>query len=151
MKMRKAIAVIFFFNLVLSVQLFAQQGTRGGGCWNWRVVTQYNGTYDPKTIEAISGEVIRVVMIDPTAGMLSDMGLIVKTDTEAVFVRLGPKQYIVRQDIKIEPEDKVEIIGSRIILEDKPAILAAEVRKDDEVLKLRDAEGHPLWVGMRQH
>jgi hypothetical protein len=36
------------------------------------------------------------------------------------------------------------------MFEGKPAIIAAEVKKDDEVLTLRDASGFPAWSGWRR-
>jgi hypothetical protein len=43
----------------------------------------------------------------------------------------------------------VEVTGSRVTLEGKPAIVAAKVKKGSEVLKLRDETGRPLWGGAR--
>ncbi|HEV8725573.1 MAG TPA: hypothetical protein VGW77_33555 [Candidatus Binatia bacterium] len=60
----------------------------------------------------------------------------VKTDKETVSVHLGPSWYLENQDVKIDPKDKVEVKGSRITFGGKPAIIAAEVKKGDEVLKL---------------
>jgi hypothetical protein len=47
-------------------------------------------------------------------------------------------------------KDESEVKGSRIIFEGKPAIIAAEVIKGDEVLTLRDASGFPAWNGWRR-
>jgi hypothetical protein len=44
----------------------------------------------------------------------------------------------------------VEVKGSRVTFEGKPAIIAAEVKKGDEVLKLRDENGFPMWSGWRR-
>lgn len=41
-------------------------------------------------------------------------------------------------------------MGSRISFEGNPAIIAAEVKKGDEVLKLRDEKGVPFWSGWRR-
>jgi len=76
--------------------------------------------------------------------------LMVKTAKEILSVHLGPGWYIENQDTKIEPKDKVEVAGSRITLEGKPVIIAAEVKKGDEILKLRDENGFPLWSGWRR-
>jgi hypothetical protein len=65
-------------------------------------------------------------------------------------VHLGPVWYIERQDMKIDPGDKVEITGSRIIFEGKPAIIATEVKNGAEILKLRDENGFPVWSGWRK-
>ena len=75
---------------------------------------------------------------------------VVKTDEEMISVHLGPEWYIENQDISINPKDKIEVKGSRITFEGKPAIIAAEVKKGDEVLTLRDASGFPAWSGWRR-
>ncbi len=74
----------------------------------------------------------------------------VKTDKETISVHLGPSWYLENQDLKIEPKDKIEVKGSKITFEGKPAIVAAEVRKGDEVLRLRDDAGFPVWSGWRR-
>jgi hypothetical protein len=74
----------------------------------------------------------------------------VRTDQETISVHLGPAWYVQRQDIKIVPGDKVEITGSRITYQGKPAIIAAEVKKGEEILKLRDENGFPAWSGWRR-
>ena len=51
------------------------------------------------------------------------------------------------KDVKIEPKDKVEIKGSRVTMQGQPVLIAAEVKKGDETLKLRDDAGIPLWAG----
>ena len=63
---------------------------------------------------------------------------------------LGWGWYFKNQDTKIEPKDKVEVTGSRITLDGKPAIIAAEVKKGEELLKLRNKKGFPFWSGWRR-
>lgn len=73
-----------------------------------------------------------------------------KTDKEMIPVHLRPAWYIENQDVQIAPPDRIEVKGSRITLEGKPAIIAAEVKKGDDVLVLRDASGLPVWSGWRR-
>ncbi|HEU4344281.1 MAG TPA: hypothetical protein VFU31_22205 [Candidatus Binatia bacterium] len=47
-------------------------------------------------------------------------------------------------------KDRVEVKGARITFEGKPAIIASEVKKGDEVLRLRDDAGFPVWAGWRR-
>ena len=46
--------------------------------------------------------------------------------------------------------DRVEVKGSRITFQGKPAIIAAEITKDGQTLTLRDASGMPVWRGWRK-
>lgn len=41
----------------------------------------------------------------------------------------------------------MEVTGSRVTFDGKPAIIAAEVKKGGETLKLRDEKGRPVWSG----
>jgi hypothetical protein len=121
---------------------------RGSG--GWGPGSQYNKMYDPKTVETITGEVTRVDRITPAKGMSGGIHMLMKTDKETVSVHLGPSWYLENQDVKIEPKDKVEVKGARVTFDGKPAIIAAEVKKGDEVLKLRDDSGFPVWSAWRR-
>jgi len=138
--------------LLAAVSSNAQPGPgmmwRGSG--GWGPGTPYNKMYDPKTVETISGEIISVDRITPNKGMAGGVHMNVKTDKETISVHLGPSFYIENQDVKLQAKDKVEVKGSRITFGGKPAIIAAEVKKGDEVLKLRDDTGFPVWSGWRR-
>ncbi|MBI3949498.1 MAG: DNA-binding protein [Acidobacteria bacterium] len=143
------IAVISILGLLLATESLAQKG-KWKGSGGWGMGTQYGRLYDPKTVETIHGEVVSVDRMTPMKGMYYGIHLMVKTDKEVISVHLGPGWYIENQDIRIEPKDKVEIRGSRITFEGKPAIIAAEVKKGEEILKLRDETGFPAWSGWRR-
>jgi hypothetical protein len=106
--------------------------------------------YDPKAVETVSGEVTSVDRITPVKGMSGGVHMNVKTDKETISVHLGPGWYLENQDVKIEPKDKVEVRGAKATIAGKQAIIAAEVKKGDEVLKLRDDSGFPVWSGWRR-
>jgi len=135
-----------------AAESFAQRGPammwRGSG--GWGPGTQYSRMYDTKTVETITGEVTSVNRITPFKGMAGGVYMNVKTDKETISVQLGPSYYLENQDVKIAAKDKVEVKGSRISFDGKPAIIAAEVKKGDEVLKLRDDAGFPLWIAWRR-
>ena len=111
---------------------------------------QRRWAYNPKTVETISGEVVSIDTIDPKKKMLYGLRLTLKTDKEAILVILAPGWVLKKLDVKIEPKDKIEVKGSRITLEGKPAIMAAEVKKGTEILKLRGEDGFPVWAGKRR-
>ena len=50
-----------------------------------------------------------------------------------------------KQGLKITNLDKLRVTGSRISVQGKPALIAREVRKGSQVLKLRNDRGQPLW------
>ncbi len=144
------IAVSSLLSFLVAEESFAQRGMKWQGSGNWGPGAQYGRLYNPQSMETISGEVTKVDMIVPIKGMSSGVHLIVKTDREPISVHLGPAWYIQRQDIKIMPGDKVEITGSRITFQGQPAMIAAEIKKGTEILKLRDQNGFPVWSGWRR-
>ena len=153
--MKKLFDLVVLVSLAMSLaswSAFAQRGPgmmwRGSG--GWGPGTQYNRMYDSKTVETISGEITVVDRITPLKGMSGGVHMSVKTDKETISVHLGPSFYIENQDVKLQAKDKVEVKGSRITFGGKPAIIAAEVKKGDEVLKLRDDAGFPVWIGWRR-
>jgi hypothetical protein len=138
--------------VVAAADSFAQRGPgmmwRGSG--GWGAGSPYNKMYDPKTVETVTGEVVSVSQITPNKGMGAGVHMILKTSKETISVHLGPGWYLENQDVKIEAKDKVEVKGSKITFGGTPAIIAMEVKKGDEVLKLRDDAGYPVWAGWRR-
>jgi hypothetical protein len=49
--------------------------------------------------------------------------------------------------VRFERLDHVEVEGSRISFEGKPAIIARQVKKGGAMLILRNEEGIPAWAG----
>jgi hypothetical protein len=145
----RVVAVMGIVAAVLTPAAFAQ-GMKWRGSGGWGPGTSYGRMYDTKTVETVSGEVIKVDRITPMRGMSSGVHLMVKTDKGEVSVHLGPQWYLENQDIRIEPKDTVEIKGSRVTIQGQPALIAAEVKKGDQVLKLRDDAGIPMWAGWRR-
>jgi hypothetical protein len=151
---RIVLAVTIALGAVLFTALTSFAQPRAGMMWRgsggWGPGTPYNRMYDPKAVETITGEVTSIDRITPNKGMAAGIHMNVKTDKETVSVHLGPSWYLENQDVKIEPKDKVEVKGAKTTFAGKPAIIAAEVRKGDEVLKLRDESGFPVWAGWRR-
>jgi hypothetical protein len=151
-KISLSIAIAAGAILFAAITSFAQprQGMMWRGSGGWGPGAPYNRMYDPKAMETISGEVISIDRITPNKGMAAGIHMNVKTDKETISVHLGPSWYLENQDVKIEPKDRVEVRGAKTTFAGKPAIIAAEVKKGDETLKLRDESGFPVWAAWRR-
>ena len=143
-------AVIFVLFILMPGESFAQRGPRKGGWGGWGPGTAYGRLYNPQTVETLSGEVVKVEKFSLGRGISQGIHLLLKTEKETIPVHLGPAWYIDNQEVKIAPKDRIEVKGSRITYDGKPAIIAAEIKKDDQVLKLRDENGYPVWSGWRR-
>lgn len=112
--------------------------------------SRHGRNYDPQTTETFSGEVTQIEHVKPSEAMRGrGVHLIVKTESQSVQVDLGPDWFIENQQIQIKLDDKVTVTGSRVTAGDQPVVIAREVRKDGEVLRLRDEIGRPVWAGWR--
>jgi hypothetical protein len=101
--------------------------------------------YDPKTVETIQGKVLSVEKTTPAQGRGYGVHLVLQTDKETISVHLGPAWYLDKQTPHIEANDTITVTGSRVTIDGKPAIIAAQVKKGNEILKLRDENGIPAW------
>lgn len=151
MKKLGMIALVGLLGLILANGVWAQPGMgmgRGQGR-GWGAGDPYSRMFNPKTVETLSGEVVSVEKFTPGRKMSYGVHFTLKTDKETIAVHLGPSWYVEKQPVTVAQGDKVEVIGSRITYQGKPAIIAAEVKKGGQVLKLRDANGVPAWAGQR--
>ena len=129
--------------LLTSPSSSAQRGMGGsGGRGTGR---GYQGLYDTTTVQTVSGEVIAVDSFNGAHGIGAGIHAMLKSDSGSVSVHLGPSWYLDKQSAKIEKGDKITVTGSRIIFQGKSALVAAEIKKGDKTLSLRDKQGYPLW------
>jgi hypothetical protein len=106
--------------------------------------------YDVKTETTIRGTVESVETVARGRRGLGGTHLVVKTATDALEVHLGPTAYLSEQRITVAIGDAVEILGSRITIDDEPVLLARQIKKGDSSWTLRDATGRPLWRGSQR-
>ena len=143
--------LIACFSFLLSVPVASlAQGPRQRGAQGWGPAGAYGRLYDPAKAEKLSGDVLEIRKVTPMRGMSHGVAIVVKAEGGDVVVHLGPAWYVENQDTRIAKGDSVVVEGSKITLSGKPVILAARVRKGDQVLQLRDDAGIPVWAGWRR-
>jgi hypothetical protein len=152
--MKKIPVIVVVLSLLFATVGFAQgepgKGLKWSGSGGWGPGSPYQRFYNPSTVETITGTVESIERITPTRGMSYGVHVLLKTEKGTIPVHLGPAWYIERLDIKLEKGDTVSVKGSRITLDEKPAIIAAEIKKGQNVLVLRDGSGIPVWSGWRR-
>lgn len=143
-------AVLAVLSIPIATPVVAQPMMHWRGSGGWGPMHRYNQLYDPAEVETIGGEIERVETITPFEGMAGGIHLILKAKAGPLDVHLGPRWYIENQDIKLAPGDRVEVRGARTMFAGEAAVIAAEVKKGNDVLTLRDTNGFPVWSGWRQ-
>lgn len=130
----------------------AQPAGRGPGCGQggWGSRGAYWRLFDPRKVETLTGTIVSIARVDPVRGVSHGIHLELRTAQETVAVHLGPAWYIDNQDPPLQVNDTIEVRGSRVRLDGRPAILASEIRKGDQRLQLRDADGSVRWCGWRR-
>ena len=101
--------------------------------------------YDLKTVETFGGKVLSVENTTPANRRGYWVDVILQTEKETVAVQLGPAWYINKQTPRVEANDTITATGSRVTMDGKQVIVPAVIRKGDEILKLRDDNGIPVW------
>jgi hypothetical protein len=101
--------------------------------------------YDVKTVETIGGRVLSVENTTPAKRRGYWVQLMLQTDREVIPIQLGPLWFIVKETPRIEANDTITVTGSRMMLDGRPAVIAAGIAKGNELLKLRQDNGVPFW------
>ena len=104
--------------------------------------------YNPQAVETLTGSVAAVNRhASKRTGKPDRVAMVLQTNQGAVKVHLGPADYLDQQALKPAVGDQVEVKGMRVNRPRVSIFIAGEVRKGDQVLKLRDeATGRPLWL-----
>ena len=142
------LAILIAASLVAPASGAPWQQWRGSG--GWGMGGAYQRMYDPAKVETVTGQVVSVDQVTMGKGPGNGIHLKLKTQGETIPVHLGPSWYIERLDTRIEKGDQLEVKGARVVMGGKPALIAAEVKKGDALLKLRDDSGIPAWSGWRK-
>jgi uncharacterized OB-fold protein len=109
---------------------------------------KHSRVYNPQAVETVAGT---VVSVDRRAarklGRPEHVSMVLKTDKGNLTVNLGPGDYIDQQALKLAAGDQVEVKGMRVERRNRTMLIAGEVKKGGQVLKLRDdATGRPQWA-----
>jgi hypothetical protein len=151
--MKKIVALITTISLMglLSASTVTAQPRMGRGSGGWGMGSPYQRLYNPKTLATLTGEVVAIDSVMPMGGMTGGVHLKIRTSTNQVMsVHLGPSWYLENQEVAINVKDKIQVKGSKVTFAGAPALIAAEVKKGDQTLTLRDTNGFPMWSGWRR-
>jgi sporulation protein YlmC with PRC-barrel domain len=108
--------------------------------------------FDSKTIRTITGQVIKVDQV-PEPGFGMEIRLTVYSDKKEILpVYIGPAFYIMGSELakNFKIGDQVIVIGSRATRDGEPFMIAMNVKRGNEVLRLRDKDGNPEWIGWKK-
>jgi hypothetical protein len=140
---KTTVFLVMLVSLALVGPALAQPGSGGG---------MGPRLYNPQTVTTVKGTVEKLEDL-PSMGKgggrgMMFSGLFLKTDQGSLMVHLGPSWYLEEKKFAVKVGDKVEATGSKVTLNNQPALIAREVKVNGATLKLRDDQGLPVWRGM---
>ena len=102
--------------------------------------------YNTATEATLKGS---VEAVKQTGGMPGGGGthLTLKTEKETIDVHVGPSWFLTQNKMSFAKGDQIQVTGSRVKFGTEDALLAREIKKGDQTLTLRNAQGIPAWAG----
>jgi hypothetical protein len=100
--------------------------------------------YDSKAEYAVKGTVAGVKEHDSVQGY-KDTHIILTTVQGDMEVHVGPSSFLAKRGFEVKPGEELLVIGCKTLFEDKPVLVAREIRKGDHKLTLRGMRGNPVW------
>lgn len=100
--------------------------------------------YDLTTETKLKG-VVESVNVNPKPG--EGTHLVVRAGGDPILVHIAPENFLKELETSYKPGDEVQVVGSRIVADGVPEVLAKEVTLKNNSLTLRDKKGTPVWQG----
>ena len=149
--MKKAnVWVVMVVCLALAGPALAQTGP-GGGRGMGMGAGMGPRLYNPQTVTTVTGQVEKLEDLPSMGGGggrgMQYRGVTLKTGQGSLMVHLGPVWYLDEKKLAVKVGDTVEVTGSKVTLNNQPALIAREVKVNGATLKLRDDQGLPVWRG----
>ncbi len=151
MKKLILLSLILVLCLFFAIDSFAQSNIKlkGGGGWN---NTTDGRLYDVGQVKKIKGSVLKIEKQMLAKGGSQSVSLLLKVKNEEILVQIAPDWFFEKHSIQIQIQGQIEVLGSKIIYENKPIIIAAEISNGDQIIKVRDLKtGLPFWSGWRRN
>lgn len=137
------LSVLFLSVSLLNLDIFAQQRKyqRVQGRGMGQQLSRY---YEPETVVSIKGVVNDIAQYRYGQGRFYGLHIRLNTENEIYSVHLGPAWYI-ENEMKIDLNDVLEITGSKVIYNDTLTVIAAQIKKGEQIVQLRNELGIPVW------
>ena len=105
--------------------------------------------YHPKTETTVKGTIEEVQDLTGRHGW-KGTHLVLTTDAGALKVHVGPSAYVAKKNFFFAKGDEIQVLGWKVSVDGKDALVAREITKQGKTLVLRNGQGIPEWSGGRR-
>jgi hypothetical protein len=125
-----------FAAAALATTAYAQGGTRQGG-----------GNYNPATETTLTGTIDGVNTMPSQGRGGGGLHFVLTTSSGPIEVHVGPASFVSSKNVTFAKGDALTVVGSKVTMAGQDVVIAREIKKGDQVLTLRDANGFPRRSG----
>jgi hypothetical protein len=102
--------------------------------------------FNPANITVMSGTVTAINRSVPQSpDQPVQVGFTLQSPLGPIRVMMGPASFVDQQPVQIAAGDVVEVTGWLVTRGRKSRLIAGQVKKGNQVLRLRNEQGQPLW------
>ncbi|HUL80394.1 MAG TPA: hypothetical protein VL691_24235 [Vicinamibacteria bacterium] len=106
-----------------------------------------NSGYDLDTVTVVRGTVASVTVAPARGAQPGGTHVSLQNEGTVMEVHLGPTWFLDREGVELSRGDALEVTGSVVDLGGATVMIARDVKKGQNVVRLRDEQGLPLWAG----
>ena len=149
------VAMVMVLCLALAGPALAQTGPGGMGTGRGMGMGAGMGPrlYNPQTVTTVTGQVEKLEDLPSMGGGggrgMQYRGVTLKTGQGSLMVHLGPAWYLDEKKFTVKVGDTVEATGSKVTLNNQPALIAREVKVNGATLNsgtTRDSRCGAAWA-----
>lgn len=101
--------------------------------------------YDPATVTTLKGTVTAVEVQPAVPGRPGGMHIVLQSDQKSTEVHIGPAWFAQAEGLAFTKGESAEVTGSLVQRGNNTFLVAREVKRAGQEVKLREADGTPLW------
>jgi len=106
----------------------------------------YSTLYKNGTMATMQGEVVSLGKTMAGNGRDYCLYLNLKTASGQIPVILAPESYARKIGLRFSPGEQVEVTGSQVPVQGKVVLIAAEIKRNGETIRLRELSGRTAWA-----
>lgn len=141
---RLIFSIVILLMAIAPYQVLAQRGP-GKHMRGWNKDSPYCMMFNTGKKMEIKGKIIEIKKFTPQTGASFGIEIVVETAPGNYDVHLGPEWFMKNQEMQLQVGDMVEVNGAMVDFEGRKVIMASEVERGEQEMKLREENGQPVW------